>query len=97
VLITSKYPEAGDYKPNQMLAVASRFMTMALDNDVNLERFLDSYQQFGAFYLMPAVVTEKGAPELLSDLAILKHDLTVKLAANVGEHDIEAVALRRRP
>jgi hypothetical protein len=34
-------------------------------------------------------------PELLFDLAIIKRDLTVKLAAHVREGDIEGIALRR--
>jgi hypothetical protein len=71
-------------------------MVMEPHNDVNLERFLTSYRFFGAFYLLPALLTNTGAPELFFDLAILKHDIAVKLAAEVGEHDVEALALRRR-
>ena len=94
VQISSKLPNVGKRKPDQIIALATRSMTMTPNSDVNLERFLESYHHFGAFYLMPAVLSKKGEPELLFDFAILKHDLTVKLAANVGEHDIEAMALR---
>ncbi len=70
-------------------------MVMEPDNDVNLERFLESYHHFGSFYLLPALLNDTGTPEFFYDLAILKHDLAVKLAENIGEHDIEAMVLRR--
>lgn len=96
VLITSKLSETGGFKSNQVVTMASRSLTMTPDNSTNLERFLESYRHFGAFYILPALFGNSGAPELVFDLAILKRDLTVKLAANVGEHDIESIALRIR-
>lgn len=95
ILITSKYPEGDDFKPNQIITMATRSKVMEPDSDVNLERFLESYRHFGAFYLLPALLNDTGKPELLFDLAIFKKNLTVKLASNIGEHDVEAVALRR--
>ncbi|MCI5144336.1 MAG: hypothetical protein D3923_02135, partial [Candidatus Electrothrix sp. AR3] len=62
--------------------------------DDNLENFLKLYSQFNAFYLLPALLDSTGTPEFFVDLKILKKNLTVKLAKDVGEHDIEAVALR---
>lgn len=96
VLITSKLPETSSFKSNQVMTMASRSLTMTPDNGTNLERFLKSYRHFGAFYILPALLGDSGVPELLFDLAILKHNLTVKLAANVGEHDLESMALRIR-
>ncbi|WP_404360524.1 hypothetical protein [Methylotuvimicrobium sp. KM1] len=96
VLITSKLSETGSFKPNQVVTMASRSLTMTPDNGTNLERFLESYRHFGAFYILPALLGDSGVPELVFDLAILKRDLTVKLAANVGEHDLESIALRIR-
>jgi hypothetical protein len=92
VLITSKLPEIQNFKPN-FITMVSRSMVMEPNNDVNLERFLESYRHFKAFYLMPAILNDTGTPELLFDLAILKNNLTVKLAAEVGQHDVEAMAL----
>lgn len=94
VQISSKLPDAENRKSNKVIVMASRSMTMTPNSDVNLKRFLESYHHFGAFYLMPATLCKKGEPELLFDLAILKHELTVKLAEDVSEHDIEAMALR---
>ena len=94
VLITSKLPKTGDFRSSQVVNMASRFMIMTPDNDTNLERFLNSYRHFEAFYILPAILKPAGPPEFIFDLAILKHDLTIKLAAEVGKHDIEAIVLR---
>ncbi len=45
---------------------------------------------------MPAVLTEKGTPKLIPELAILKRDMSVKDAATVGENDLEIMALQPR-
>lgn len=95
VIITSKLPEVEDSKPKQLIAMSSRSMVMEPDTDLNLERFLESYRQFRAFYLMPALLTNAGPSKLLFDFAILKKNLIVKLAADVGENDIESITLRR--
>lgn len=46
--------------------------------------------------LVPAIRKGKGAPEFLMDLAILKRKLSVKAASEVGEHEIETIALGPR-
>ncbi len=93
-LITSKLPESGSVESSQILAFASRYMVMEPASGANLEQFLASYRRFGAFYLLPAFLRGAGPPEFAFDLAILKHDLTVNIAANISEHDIEYVTLR---
>ena len=93
VLITSKLPDTHDSKPHEIFTVASRSMVMEPNSDVNLETFLESYHKFGAFYLLPALLNGTGQSELLFDLAILKREITIKLAANVDDHDIESMVL----
>ena len=44
---------------------------------------------------MPAVI-EGGEPQLLSDIAILKRNLVVKSARDVGLHDIEQCCLGQK-
>ena len=95
VLITSKLPETDSYKPNKMVIMASRSLVMEPDSDINLERFLESYRHFGAYQILPAFLSVKGTPELVFTLSISKRDLTIKMAASVGEHDLEAMALHR--
>ena len=93
VLITSKLPETDSFKPNKVVTMASRSLVMEPDSDINLERFLESYRRLGAFYILPAVLGVSGTPEFVFDLSILKRNHTIKIAANVGGHDLEAMAL----
>jgi len=44
---------------------------------------------------MPAVI-EGGKPQLLSDVAILKRNLAVKSARDVGLHDVEQCCLGQK-
>ncbi|WP_210241900.1 MULTISPECIES: hypothetical protein [Bradyrhizobium] len=74
--------------------VATRSMTMEPNDSRNLDTFLAGYQHHGAFYLLPAI--GRVNPEPFYDLAIVKRDLTVKSAADVLDHEIEALALRMR-
>jgi hypothetical protein len=69
---------------------------MHAESDVNLVRFLDKYNELGAYWLVPAIWKGKGEPDFLFDLAILKRELSVKVASEVGENDIEAMALGPR-
>lgn len=94
VQIVSKPPEAGEFKQDQIFAMPTRCHVMEPEGDTNLRRFLVSFNHFGSFFLMPAIINEQAFPDLISELAILKHKINVKLAENVEEHDIEAVALR---
>ena len=71
---------------------------MRAESYANLARFLDTYRQAGRYLLVPAIWSGKGEPEFLLDLAMLKRELSVKTASEIGDHEIEAIALgpRRR-
>ena len=75
--------------------MATRSMTMTPNTSVNLQRFLDSYQNYGGYYLLPAVMRD-GQPVPISELALIKCVLTVKDASEVRENDIENIALQMR-
>ncbi len=93
VLITSRLRPEVELIGGQQFVVASRINTMHAESDVNLVRFLDTYGKARAYSLVPAIWKGKGEPEFLLDLAILKRKLSVKAASEVGEHDIESIAL----
>jgi len=95
VLVTSKLPASQEGGAGMGFLTASRSMTMNPDNGVNLTRFLESYRPIGAYYLMPPVVGN-GPPKLIPELGLVKRNLSVTVAANVGPHDIETMALRIR-
>lgn len=96
VLITSKLPSAEEITPDQNFLAICRFMTMTPEDSLNLERFLRWREQAGLYYLMPAVLTDTGQPELLRDLAILKRQVSVREATDIGENEVESIALRPR-
>jgi hypothetical protein len=75
------------------ILMATRQVVMEPDTNENIEMFLGIYARYGAYYLMPAIVTD-GEPEWLPELSILKRELTIKNACDVGEHDIESITLR---
>ncbi|MER9663361.1 hypothetical protein [Mesorhizobium sp. M0159] len=93
VMITAN-PDKEDFKKQDTVIIASRMRTMQPDDDVNLQRFLRSYEHFKAYLLMPAIFDGAGAPDPLSELTILKREIIVRNADDVGEHDVDHMALR---
>lgn len=91
VLVTSRLDPPKARKPTGAMVLA-RFNRMTPDSDKNLNVFLADYKRAGVYLLMPALL-EGGEPQLLSDVAILKRNLTVKLAKEVGPQDIEKLCL----
>ena len=96
VLITSRLRRETKLMSGQQFMIASRINTMHAESDVGLLRFLETYGKAGAYSLVPAIWAGQGNPEFLLDLAILKRELSVKAASDVGEQDIEALALGSR-
>jgi hypothetical protein len=94
-MVRSNLPDALPRDPKRAIFTTSQSITMTPDTSANLQLFLDAYREVGEFYLLPAVITN-GVPELMPELATLKHDISIKDAASVGERDIEAMELRRR-
>lgn len=93
VLITSRLRPEDELPKGQQLMVACRMNTMQAEADVNLIRFLEAYGRAGGYVLLPAVLKGEGELEFLSDLAIFKLKLSVKVASEIGENEIEIVAL----
>lgn len=92
VQITSRRPDDGEWDRGALYQTMSRVHVMHPDDDANLDRFIATRDAVGAFILAPAVLSG-GQADILTDLAILKRHLPVVVAANVGKHDIEWVAL----
>lgn len=92
-LITSRIPD--EYVQKQLVTVLGRIQTMKPQSDINLRQFLGAYQRSGSYLLAPAILRRQcSSPEILTDIAILKRALSVKTAAEVGEHDLEMMGLR---
>ncbi len=94
VLITSNMRPKDELPNGQQLMVVCRMNTMHAESDANLVHFLEAYGRSGRYALLPAVWKGEGKPEFLSDLTIFKRKLSVKEASEIGDNDIEMMALK---
>ena len=87
MVITSNVPTES---PDSRIAMlTSRSLTMEPSDDVNLTGFLDLYKKAGAYLLMPILMAPGQQPQFIDGLYLLKRVLHVKMAADVGPHDLE--------
>lgn len=93
ILVTSNPSHGQKDQNNHVVTFATRSKVMEPSDDINLERFLDAYRHYKSSYIMPAYLGPSGMPEFFDDLAILKRKITVKMASEISEHDIEAVTI----
>lgn len=92
IQITSRRPDDGEWERGTLYQAVNRVHVVEPDDDANLEGFLERYRAFGCYILAPAVLS-RPEPDILEDLFILKRDITIVDAADVGEHDVEMTAL----
>ncbi|KVN50582.1 hypothetical protein [Burkholderia stagnalis] len=81
---------------SRIAMVASRSLTMEPPDDVNLTGFLDLYEKAGAYLLMPMLMVPGQQPQFIDGLHLMKRTLRVKMAADVGPHDLENMFLKPR-
>lgn len=93
VIITSRIRTDVEPDRRQHLLILSRIQTMQAASDANLNRFLEAYKRAGEYLLIPSVLNGNQRPQLFVDLAVTKSALTVKMASDVRENDIEVIAL----
>jgi hypothetical protein len=93
VQITSRRPDEGEWDRGSLYQIVNRVHVMEPTDDGNLRKFIEMRRAAGCFVLAPAVLSG-GEHEIMTDLAILKRDIAIVDAGNVGEHDIENVALQ---
>lgn len=81
--------------PHKMLLMLSRINRMEVQSSQNLDMFLDVYDRQGRFALVPMKM--RGQPQVTDfrfDLAIMKRELAVRAAWEIGPHDTDLSALR---
>jgi len=72
----------------------SRVNTMEPASDLNLERFLQSYEAAGSYLLAPAIAKDRMCePEVIWDQYLVKRELHVTEAWEIGRHDVDAVGI----
>jgi hypothetical protein len=90
VIIGAK-PTVGDWS---LLILVSRVQTMEPSSGQNLERFLSSYQKAGAYHLIHAIIRhDRGPPEPVWGNCILKKELIVRDAWQIGRNDPDMVGI----
>jgi hypothetical protein len=67
--------------------VVARINTMTPPDSANLDRFLASYKEKQRYILMPGLFGERGFEAWATKLGILKRELIVRPAWQIGEHD----------
>jgi len=82
------------FSSSKVAVMVSRLHTMEPSSDANLKRFLKSYQTVGT-YRFGHMVLKDGTTSTVPvrDSCILKRDLTVRCAWQVGRHDPDAVGI----
>lgn len=72
----------------------SRVQNMEPPDLTNLNNFLDIYRRVGKYVILPAYfVSDKSFPEPLWDFGIVKAQLIVRNAWEIGRHDPDVVAI----
>jgi hypothetical protein len=92
VQITSKLDI--DVNKTSFFIIPSRINTMTPDNLTNLDNFEMFYNQVKRFVIVPAKFDMGKQPEPVFDKAIMKTEISIKNAWEIGEHDIEKVIIR---
>lgn len=92
VQITSGRPEGEKWDSRTLHQIMNRVHVMHPDDDRNLENFIRMWHSFGCYLLAPAVIVD-GEFDIMTDLAILKRNVDIVEASDVGEYDVERIAL----
>lgn len=83
------------FKENTEIISISNSHVMMATNATNLTNLINSYNQFGEYVLFPVkfdVVTKQ--PQFFREKGIAKKKLYIREAWEVGEHDVDAPAIR---
>jgi hypothetical protein len=78
----------------RFVVTMSRIQTMTPTSDSNLKLFLSNYSAKGVYYIAHAVHPDSnGQPELIFENAILKNNLNIRDAWEIGRNDLDSVAI----
>ncbi|HXT17128.1 MAG TPA: hypothetical protein VN706_15910 [Gemmatimonadaceae bacterium] len=95
VVIGANLPADVAQDANSQWIVVARSNTMDPDSDINLRRFIDSYESSGSYLLAGAVWHDaQRAPSPASNVRITKRELNIREAWQIGRNDPDAVGIR---
>lgn len=84
-----------DIRSGSTISMVSRINRMTPATSENLTNFLKAFNEFDAFFLIPAQLprSTQSMPEIEVKLALLKRHLHIRPAWQIGENDHDIVAL----
>jgi hypothetical protein len=95
VVIGANLPAEVVQDPDAQWIMVARVNTMTPDSDINLKRFIDSYQSSGSYALAGAVSRDgQSAPSPASDVRIRKRELNIREAWQIGRNDPDVAGIR---
>ena len=77
-----------------LMSMPSRLKLLEPAVDTNLRFFLENYPAGGSYILVPSFVKESGELELMKDLAILKHGLSIRKVADIDNSSLEIIGVQ---
>lgn len=86
-VILGSSPNRSTAAPNSQFVMTSRINTMNPSTRANLDRFLESYKKAQRYILVPGQFAPSGIGALAPALGILKRELIVRPAWQIGDHD----------
>jgi hypothetical protein len=86
-IIVGTNPKRIRQSKDRHVIMVSRVHKMTPQDTINLDRFLDSYKKLQKYILIPGILGKDGIKAWASKLGILKRELFVRPAWQIGEHD----------
>ena len=81
-------------KRNDRYIMVSRVRTLEAESTENLDRFSESFKQFGFYLLAPAILENgKPHPKVLLDFGIVKTAFNDRQAWEIGPNDLDIAAI----
>jgi len=93
VAIGSNIKQPGQERGGRFVASVSRLHTMTPQSSLNLQNFINAYETFRCYLLAPGYMAKGGLPDVDFKLGIIKTEIFIREAWNVGPHDIDSVAI----
>ena len=92
VVVTTRPLDETDRAYSDSTAYPCTYKRMTPSTSENVDRFICNYRRSGA-YLLTAATATNGNIELIFDLAIRKHHLSIKRYVDIKPHDAEVMLL----
>ncbi|MCT4049128.1 hypothetical protein HZP89_14060 [Elizabethkingia anophelis] len=94
-VLVNKNVNKENLQDGDFVSMASRFHMMEPKDDINLTRLINNYEHFKKYILVPAQIDKDFNITPFFELGILKTQLKIMNAWEIGLHDSERVVIRK--